>query len=169
MKQLVLIILLFLFLGCGTKDKVTQSTERTIDRSIIDQRTETDELIDRINRQLQASSTEKESITRFTVRFFDVSRPVDPGTGTPPLEREIVFENAQKESHSDTSEQIDSSAHKFHQVETDNTQLNIDTQRKEKRQEKKKVPTIVIILSCLGATVILFGIYKFIRRIKGLY
>lgn len=85
MRHAAIVVLMLLFLSCGTSRRTMKSDTDSTRKTTLIIQAETDTTVTEQTTTHAELSKEEEIVTE--VVEFDTSRPVDPATGTPPVKR----------------------------------------------------------------------------------
>lgn len=137
--------------SCGTSKKARQSLHET--SAVTEQadvRTEVRQTAESES-QTVAEASKSESEDKRTIDLeFDITKPVNPATGTPPLKRMTVTDTKRK-SQKDTRQQTASTAKQQTEVTVrDSSQRNVQTEMKATQETKKKSRPMWLLWLLIG-------------------
>lgn len=155
-----------------TKNNVSQNTANSVDTQNEVQTSEN--VKESQSKETQSNQIEDVSITHITVKY-DTDKPIDPTTGKHPIKEETLTTiNKQSKEESKQSEQNNKEQtstktiqQRVKQLVKSNTQSSLHYTAKNEKKEKYGLSTICkvsIALGCVGIGVLVFKVYKWIKK-----
>ncbi len=167
---IILILSLFVFFGCKTPQKVVTETNQNEKKDIAKDITALDnsQVYEAISRGVQTAINEKLQLS-LNQKIYDTDKPVDPGTGKPPLKEENNI-NLTKETDTqinDTTKAEKTTAN--NSLLIDKTKDKSKTQAEIKTEQETQMPgwqkialgIIAVVLLTLATYLIRYLVGKF--------